>query len=133
MPERNLCVESGCKALCCHGPQITFTETTEADILKWFPKAKKISWRTMFGRRTPTSVYYLDRGHGQFYLDITGPCPNLDSNFNCSIQEGKPQECKDFGRGQDNCNLIRLDAHLETFRQWDFEQSKDRPTTSKLS
>ncbi|HUC94519.1 MAG TPA: hypothetical protein VMR19_00740 [Candidatus Saccharimonadales bacterium] len=131
MPERNLCVESGCKALCCHDPQITFTETTEADILKWFPEAKKMSLRNLFVHRTPASVFYIDKGHGKFYVDITGPCPNLDANFNCSIQDTKSQVCKDFGRGQDACNIIRLDHGLETFRRWDFEQSQASESVSK--
>jgi len=123
MQERNLCVESGCKALCCHGPYITFAGTTEADILKWFPKAKKMSLGNLFTRRTPSSVFYLDKGHSDFYVEINGPCPNLDAGFNCSIQGTKPQACNEFGRGQKDCNVIRLDHNLKTFRQWDFEQS----------
>lgn len=117
-------MESGCKALCCFGPQIRVFDSTEADVLRWFPTARKMSLLNIFVRRNPASVFYLDRGHGEFYVDITGYCPNLDSGFNCSIQDTKPPACKDYGRGQDDCKLIRLDANLQTFRQWDSNQSQ---------
>ena len=124
MKERNLCVESGCKALCCEDPEINMDNTMEAAILKWFPNAEKMSWRNLFRSKNANGVYYMDKGNGAFLVEINGWCPNLGTDFNCSIQDTKPPECKDFERGQDDGSLIRLDANLKTFRQWDFEQSR---------
>jgi len=102
MQERNLCKEMGCKAACCRDAYFINSYSTR-EIKNLFPEAKKVMWLSI---QTKNGVYF-DSFLGRGTLRIVGPCPNLDSQGNCSIYDARPKDCQNLGMGSDDCLLFR--------------------------
>jgi Fe-S-cluster containining protein len=101
MPERNLCVESGCQAACCFNKFLFYRGT----VTDSFPQAKEVSYGDLDDMEFP-GVYYT-KFVARFLVRIVGKCPNLEEDFNCKIHEVKPEACGNFEKDGKKCLDIK--------------------------
>jgi hypothetical protein len=99
--ERNLCVESGCPALCCKDKWLVFLVGNVKD---YFPDAIEASFQSIGDERAP-GVYYtvIDKDKSLNLVRIQGTCPNVGPDFYCRIQERKPEACMQFVKDGRDC------------------------------
>jgi Fe-S-cluster containining protein len=102
--ERNLCTESGCKAACCRN--MVFWNTEEKELRSAFPKAIEIGAEDNIYTKDD-AVYFKKRGLDMYTIIVKGKCPNLDDGHNCKIYETRPEACKTFKIGHQDCNNAR--------------------------
>jgi len=118
MFERNRCIESGCRGLCC---QNTALELSRPELNELFPTAVRV-----FSIKELAKLE-LDRKDGLFYTDyqrpglkgknfrillINGPCPNRAKNGSCTIHKNREHAAENFKFGGDDCNAIRKEHGL---------------------
>jgi len=99
--ERNLCVESGCKAACCFDKQLEY----RGIVTDSFPQAKLCSYDEIGEIRIPGVYYTPDNGY--IRVRIVGKCPNLGESFDCKIEEVKPDGCRNFAKDKEDCLEVR--------------------------
>lgn len=115
--ERNMCANSGCPGYCCENIDI---EVTKCEISRLFPKAKHVDniseLADIKNDKTPGVFYteYSRKGlEGDFYVvAINGPCPNRDSDGNCTKHEERSYAARNFQIGCHDCNEIRKEHNL---------------------
>jgi hypothetical protein len=121
MPERNLCLETGCKAACCRNMRGYLTGGKEF-FQKLFPDSIEVSTGQetiqKITNQEPGVYFYTERG--RVYFSISGDCPNLDEDFNCK-KHGKrfyPGFCSNMVFGSVSCQdakeILKLNSLTPT-------------------
>ncbi len=113
----NLCKERySCSAACCYSPCLNFASEKEAQSFIEQAKANsKIpieetseegfsASRVLVSSSTPPLIIVHPNKR---QIQISGPCPFLDNNHNCSIYPERPNACKKFKPGSNPCNQAR--------------------------
>lgn len=111
MRERNICNETGCRALCCFGPKFPPLKITKEQILTWFPEAVQTNSIELSISANKRGVYFQPTGD-KFIIKIIGYCPNLDENSGCKIYNNKPGPCEAFLFGGKGCSDVRISNFL---------------------
>jgi len=124
MIERNMCSESCCKAFCCLNPDFPSMDVSEEQILTWWPDAVRVISLEVADILHKSGVFYME-GEVRYQVKIKGYCPNVDEKFSCSIEERKPELCKKFGLGQDDCTSTRLTYFIPPYCEWLYNQNRE--------
>jgi len=101
MKENNLCLNSGCEALCCKNKYMFYQGKVEDS----FPRAIQVSYESLSDCKQP-GVFYT-KFRDSFLVKIVDKCPNLGGDYGCNIQEVKPEACKNFKINSDDCKKER--------------------------
>lgn len=124
MPERNICKELGCPALCCRNIGI---ETREGDFLNCFPESAEIT-RVEYANlaKFPNGVYYLydyENDLPNWVIGIIkGPCPKLTQEGDCSNYENRTQAAKNTEIGGSLCTKVRTKAGFPPIAKEDLQK-----------
>jgi Fe-S-cluster containining protein len=123
----NLCIESGCRGGCCQNMVMRQVSSSNLRLFtgNGVQRVEEISSKSVRAyirlrdrmRRSPRDtdsdhhgVYYAKetaRRSSLFTLVLLGPCPNLAQDGSCNIYPSRPEQCRDFKFGGENCNDIR--------------------------
>ena len=119
MPERNLCIDSGCHGYCCQDIDL---EITKPALMELFPDAIKVSSIRALAElklnQKPGQFYITGyesdelKGPGFCLLTINGPCPNRDPKGSCIVHEKREHAAINFKIGSSDCNAIRKEHGL---------------------
>lgn len=97
MLENNLCTKSGCEGLCCNNKYMFYEGRVEDS----FSQAIEVPYESLSDCKQP-GVFYT-RFRDCFLVRIVDRCPNLDNDYGCTIQEVKPDACKNFMINSEEC------------------------------
>jgi hypothetical protein len=104
MKERNLCTEAGCAAACCFGSWF-IGSYKEKTVLRYFPTAKKVSYKSFQNDLDPGVYYYKFLGAAS--IRIVGQCPNLGEENSCLIHDNLPPDCANLQVSSKGCSDFR--------------------------
>lgn len=106
--ERNLCVEAGCKAACCHNAYIP---ASREEATRIFPDATYIPRDSIPDVRVPGIYAAVNppKSSADVMVRIVGACPHLDRQTNdCMIYEDRPEACRGLEKGDNECRRFRI-------------------------
>jgi len=105
--ERNLCVESGCPAPCCSNVWLALVGEEKKRVKDYFPGVIELDQNDLHDKYLIINGVYCSEYRGKLEVKIVGPCPNLKEGYDCDIYQDKPNACKLFVMGGEECSKAK--------------------------
>jgi hypothetical protein len=119
MPERNICVDTGCQGYCCQDIDVIITKSERTRLFPQAIKKDSIQELADLKKKNIQGLFYIDysspelEGGDFFLLSINGPCPNRLPKGSCSKHEEREYAARNFRIGCGDCNEIRKEHGLD--------------------